>query len=35
VAATHYARLDVTERRLRALLHRYRFGRLDDVFALR
>lgn len=35
VAATHYARLGVTERRLGRLLHQYQFGRLDDVFALR
>lgn len=35
VAATHYARLRLTEPRLNRLLRRYRFGRLDDVFALR
>lgn len=35
VAATHYARLHQTERRLRRLLDHHRFGRLDDVFALR
>ncbi len=35
VAATHYARLRLTEPRLDRLLSRYRFGRLDDVFALR
>lgn len=34
VAATHYARLDVTEPRLRRLLTRYQFGRIDHVFAL-
>jgi polysaccharide deacetylase family protein (PEP-CTERM system associated) len=34
VAATHYARLGVTERRLRALFRAHRFGRLDDVFAV-
>ena len=32
VALTHYARLRLTERRLRRLLSTYRFGRLDDVF---
>lgn len=35
VAATHYARLRLTERRLDKLLGRYRFGRMDDVFGLR
>jgi polysaccharide deacetylase family protein (PEP-CTERM system associated) len=34
VAATHYARLGVTERRLRRLFADHRFGRLDDVFAV-
>jgi len=31
VAATHYARLSLTERRLDRLLSRYRFGRLDAL----
>jgi hypothetical protein len=35
IAATHYARLGLTERRLRRLLSTYRFGRLDDAFAIR
>jgi polysaccharide deacetylase family protein (PEP-CTERM system associated) len=34
VAATHYARLGVTERRLGELFRDHRFGRLDDVFAV-
>jgi hypothetical protein len=34
VAATHYARLGVTEHRVRTLLHEHRFGRMDDVFAV-
>ena len=34
VAATHYARLRVTEKRLRSLFRHYRFGRLDHVFAI-
>jgi polysaccharide deacetylase family protein (PEP-CTERM system associated) len=34
VAATHYVRLDVTERRLARLFSTHRFGRLDEVFAL-
>jgi hypothetical protein len=34
VAATHYARLGLTERRLDRLLTTYRFGRLDEVFSL-
>jgi len=34
VAATHYARLRLTERRLDRLLERYRFGRLNEVFAV-
>lgn len=32
IARTHYARLDVTERRLRRLLHRYEFESLSNVF---
>lgn len=35
IAATHYARLRLTERRLGRLLSTYRFGRLDDVFPTR
>lgn len=31
VAATHYARLGSTERRLEALFRRYRFGRIDEL----
>ncbi len=34
VAATHYARLRLTERRLNRLLTTYRFGRLDEVFTV-
>lgn len=34
VAATHYVRLGLTERRLARLLGTHRFGRLDEVFAL-
>lgn len=34
VAATHYARLRVTEARLRRLIRNHEFGRLDDVFHL-
>ena len=34
VAATHYARLGVTERRVRTLLREHDFGRMDDVFAV-
>ena len=34
VAATHYARLGLTQRRLNRLLSTYRFGRLDEVFAV-
>ena len=34
VAATHYARLRVTEGRLRRLFRQHEFGRLDDVFKL-
>ncbi len=32
IALTHYARLGVTESRLRRLLTRYRFRRLDELF---
>ncbi len=32
IALTHYARLQVTEPRLRRLLKTYRFGRLDELF---
>ncbi len=35
IRATHYARLDVTERRLEQLLSLHRFGRLDEVLGLR
>jgi len=34
VAATHYARLGLTERRLDRLLSSYHFGRLDEVFSV-
>jgi polysaccharide deacetylase family protein (PEP-CTERM system associated) len=34
VALTHYARLGLTERRLRRLLTAFSFGRLDEVFPL-
>lgn len=34
VAATHYARLGVTERRLDRLMSSYHFGRLDEVFSV-
>jgi len=35
VAATHYARLNLTERRLRRLLNQHQFGRVDHVFGVR
>jgi polysaccharide deacetylase family protein (PEP-CTERM system associated) len=34
IAATHYARLGLTERRLGRLFSTHRFGRLDHVFAV-
>jgi polysaccharide deacetylase family protein (PEP-CTERM system associated) len=34
IALTHYARLGLTERRLRRLVSTFRFGRLDEVFPL-
>jgi hypothetical protein len=34
VAATHYARLKLTARRLDGLLGTYRFGRIDELFGI-
>lgn len=34
VAATHYARLHLTQRRLDRLFSKYRFGRIDDIVKL-